>query len=92
MDFECITRILEEECIMSKNSQHVVKNPNGGWSVKKSGATKATKNFDTQKKAIAYGKDVAKNQHTELYIHRENGRIREKSSYGNDPCPPKDKK
>lgn len=77
---------------MSKNSQHVVKNSNGGWSVKKSGAKKATKNFSTQGEAISLAREIAKNQKTELYIHRENGRIRDKNSYGNDPCPPKDKK
>lgn len=30
--------------------------------------------------------------HTEHVIHNSNGRISEKNSYGNDPCPPKDKK
>ena len=30
-----------------------------------------------------------KQDRTELVIHGEDGRIREKSSYGNDPNPPK---
>jgi len=77
---------------MSKNSQHVVKNSNGGWSVKKGGAKKATKIFPTQKEAISQAREIAKKQHAELYIHGKDGRIKKKDSYGNDPCPPKDKK
>lgn len=77
---------------MSKQSQHVVKNSKGGWSVKSSGSSKARKNFDTQEKAINYGRKVAKNQKSELYIHGRDGKIRDKDSYRNDPNPPKDKK
>jgi hypothetical protein len=33
--------------------------------------------------------EIAQNQQSELLIHGENGRIREKNSYGNDPYPPK---
>lgn len=36
-------------------------------------------------------KAIAKNQGSEVIIHREDGTIREKNSYGNDPNPPKDK-
>ena len=70
-------------------NQHVV--PNGkNWQVKAEKATKATKNFNTQKAAIAYAKDIAKNQKRELVIHGKDGKIRDKDSYGNDPCPPRD--
>jgi len=75
---------------MGKN-QHVT--PKGNqWQVKGAGNFKATKVFDTQKEAINYGRDIAKNQQSELVIHRQNGQIRDKVSYGNDPCPPKDTK
>lgn len=77
---------------MSKKSQHVVPNPSGGWSVKKAGASRASKVFDNQASAIAYATTVAKNNQAELYIHKKDGTIREKNSYGNDSCPPKDKK
>jgi len=73
-------------------TQHVVPNPKGGWSVKKGGASKATKTFDTQKKAISYAREVSKNQGSELYVHKRDGTIRSKDSYGNDPIPPRDKK
>lgn len=77
---------------MSKTSKHVVPNPSGGWSVKNSGATRASKVFGTQQQAIAYARDAAKKTGTELYIHGRDGTIKNKNSYGNDPMPPKDKK
>lgn len=75
---------------MGKN-QHVT--PKGDqWQVKGAGNSKATKLFDTQKEAIDYGRNIARNQESELVIHRPNGQIRDKDSYGNDPNPPKDTK
>lgn len=72
---------------MAKN-QHVV--PNGsGWSVKSAGASRAAKTFTTQRAAIAHGREAAKKQKSELYIHGEDGRIRARDSYGNDRFPPK---
>lgn len=75
---------------MGKN-QHITPK-DGQWQVKGAGNTKATKIFDTQKEAINYGRNIARNQEAELVIHRPNGQIRDKDSYGNDPCPPKDTK
>lgn len=76
---------------MPRKSQHIV--PNGEkWSVKRAGAERATKNFSTQKEAIEYGRNVAINQSAELVIHGTNGKIRNSNSFGNDPCPPVDKK
>jgi len=74
---------------MRKN-QHVVKNK-GKWSVKGANNERATKNFDTQKEAIEFAREIAKNQKSELVIHGVDGKIRDKDSYGNDPNPPKDK-
>lgn len=75
---------------MAKKSNHVVPS-SSGWSVKKSGSVKASKNFDTKDKAINYGRELSKNERTELYIHKKNGMIQNKNSYGNDPNPPKDR-
>jgi len=77
---------------MSKPSKHVVPSPSSGWAVKNSGSSRASKTFDTQAEAIKYGRDTAKKQGTELYIHGKDGTIKNKNSYGNDPYPPKDKK
>jgi Uncharacterized protein conserved in bacteria (DUF2188) len=77
---------------MAKKTHHVVPNPSGGWSVKKGGASRASKVFKTQVDAVDYAKDQAKKAHSELYVHRKDGTIRERDSYGNDPFPPKDEK
>lgn len=76
---------------MAKNSRHVVPRQDG-WAVKKSGASRASKVFDTQSDAIKYAKGQAQKDSAELYVHRRDGTIRERNSYGNDPNPPKDKK
>lgn len=72
---------------MGKN-QHVLPQK-GNWIVKGAGNSKATKVVDTQKQAIEIARDIAKNQHSELIIHRPNGQIRDKDSQGNDPFPPR---
>ena len=73
---------------MAKKNQHVV--PNGDrWSVRGAGNSKVTKSFDTQKQATDHARTIARNQGTELFIHRPNGQIRDRDSYGNDPHPPK---
>ncbi|HEY6631827.1 MAG TPA: DUF2188 domain-containing protein [Rhizobiaceae bacterium] len=70
---------------MAAKGQHVV--PSGGkWSVRKAGASRASQTFSTQGEAIEAAKKIAKNQGTELYIHGENGRIRDRVSYGSDPA------
>ena len=74
---------------MGKN-QHVT--PKGDkWQVKGAGNSKATKLFDTQADAKAYAHQIAVNQQSELIVHGRDGKIRAKDSFGNDPCPPKDK-
>ena len=73
---------------MSNKGQHVV--PSGGkWSVRRAGASRASGVYATQREAIERAKDMARKQQTELYIHGRDGRIRERSSYGGDPFPPK---
>lgn len=73
---------------MGKNI-HVVKNSNGGWSVKQENAQRSSGNFDTQKQATERAIQIAKNNGQEVAIHGTNGQIRQKNSYGNDDCPPK---
>lgn len=61
------------------------------WGVHGEGNTKDTKLFDTQREAANFARDIAINQRSEVIIQGQDGRIRSKDSYGNDPCPPKDK-
>lgn len=74
---------------MTKTSKHVFPNSSGGWSVKTSGATRASRTFETQVEAIEYGRTAAKVSQSELYIHGRDGTIKNKSSYGRDQVPPK---
>jgi len=74
---------------MTKKNVHVVKSKSGDeWSVKTENSQKAYRNVSTQQEAIEIGKNVAKNNISELLIHGVNGKIREKNSYGNDNNPP----
>ena len=78
--------------MVRKKSNHVVPSKGTGWAVKKSGASKASKKFETKVEAVKYAKEISNREKTELYIHKKDGRIQNKNSYGNDPMPPKDKK
>ena len=79
---------------MSKDpkSHHIVPNPEGGWDVKRGGASRASSHHDTKREAIDRGREISRNQRTEFRIHNKDGRIARSDSHGNDPCPPKDKK
>lgn len=73
---------------MSKRNQHVV--PHGDdWAVRGAGSQRATSVHPTQREAIDAARDIARNQRTEMLIHGEDGRIRERNTYGDDPHPPK---
>ena len=76
---------------MAKKNQHVVPY-NDNWAVKGAGNEKVTKTFDKKADAIDFAKEIAKNQQSELIIHKGDGTIQNKNSFGNDPNPPKDLK
>jgi len=76
---------------MPKKNYHVV--PDGkDWKVKLEKGERADSIHDTQRDAIERAKELAQKSHGEVVIHRPDGTIRDKDSYGNDPNPPKDKK
>lgn len=73
-------------------THHVVPDSKGGWNVKKGGSTRASVHADKKTDAINIGREISRNQGTELKIHNKDGKISRSDSHGNDPCPPKDKK
>ena len=77
---------------MGRNSHHVVPHPDGGWNVKKGGAVRSSKHFEVKDKAVSWAREVSRNQHTELVIHKRDGTIQRKDSHGSDPLPPKDRR
>lgn len=73
---------------MSRKNQHVVPHGND-WAVRGAGNSRVTSTHSTQSEAAAAARRIAENQRSEVVIHRADGRIRDKDSYGNDPYPPK---
>jgi len=67
--------------MMGKDSRHVVPGSSGGWSVRKTGAAKASKNFGTQADAVQYGKELARKNSSDLYVHSKSGTVRDHVSY-----------
>lgn len=82
------TKVNKEVTVMGKN-QHITPHPDGGWQVKGEGNSRATVRTSTQKEAIDIGREISRNQESELVIHRPDGTIRDKDSHGHDPYPPK---
>ena len=78
-----------KETAMAKRDVQVTPRPDGRWAVQKSGSERASKVTDTQSAAVRVGRRLAQGEKSELVVHGEDGRIREKNSYGNDPFPPK---
>ena len=74
---------------MGKN-QFVVRH-GSEWAVKGANNSRATRVVPTQGKAIEIAKTIAKNQNSELRVQNKPGQFRICNSYGNDPCPPKDR-
>lgn len=76
---------------MAGKNQWVTPHDEGQWAVKGEGNSKATKVFDNKADALEFGREIAKNQHSELISQKKNGQINLKNSYGKDPHPPVDK-
>lgn len=80
-----IIKNYKERCKMVKKRHHVVPSAKRGWIVRKGGALKASKTFNSKKDATKYARKVSKNQKSELIIHKKDGTINRKESYGRDP-------
>ena len=61
---------------------HVV-HKQGSWVVEQAGGQLGT--YPSQDAAIEAGREKAKTAQGELFIHDEQGQIRDRSSFGNDP-------
>lgn len=73
---------------MAGKNQHVVPHDNA-WAVRGAGNQRVTSTHGTQADAERAAREIAINQRSEVVIHRPNGEIRDRNSYGNDPYPPK---
>ena len=64
---------------------------NGEWIVKQEGDKNSIANFSKKSDAENFGRNLAKANQSELISQKRNGQIGSKDSFGNDPCPPKDR-
>lgn len=72
---------------MGRRNQHVV--PAGDeWGVRGEGNARLTSRHASQAEAERVAIEIARRHHSEVVIHRPDGRIRDRNSYGNDPFPP----
>ncbi len=73
---------------MAGKNKHVV--PHGkDWAVRGENNERATSIHETQSEAERAAREIAIRQRSEVVIHRRDGRIRDKDSYGNDEFPPR---
>lgn len=61
----------------------------GGWQVKGAGNSKATSVHGTQAEAWNEARRLARGSDGEAFLQGQDGQIRARNSYGNDPFPPK---
>jgi hypothetical protein len=67
-----------------KGDVHVVPSAKG-WRVELEGTNRARSTHTTQAEAASAGRDIARRNQSELLIHRRDGQIRERNTYGADP-------
>ncbi|MFC1678641.1 DUF2188 domain-containing protein [Elusimicrobiota bacterium] len=77
--------------VVMKNGRHVVPHKDG-WAVRKAGASRVSSTHRTQKAAISKAVQSARRERGEVFIHGMDAKFRDRDSYGNDPCPPRDRK
>ena len=76
---------------MAKKTHHIVPDPDGGWNVKRGGATRASKHFDKKQDAINWGRQISRKQDSEFVVHRKDGTVEHKGSHRGNPLPSRGK-
>ncbi|QIT13057.1 DUF2188 domain-containing protein [Clavibacter michiganensis] len=60
-----------------------------GWANRREGGQRASSTHETKAAAQAAGRAAAKKDKVEHLVHKKDGTIGGRNSYGNDPHPPK---
>jgi hypothetical protein len=76
---------------MPGKSHHVVLNPNGGWSVIRTGASRATKRFARKQDAVDWASRQSGKDGSDLVVHKRDGMVESKSVH-RDPRTPQDRR
>ncbi len=75
---------------MSRKKYHVTKSEDGTWKGTTQGGQRASVVADTKAEAVRQTIELAKKQQdSQVIIHKQDGKIQEERTYGNDPNPPK---
>src|SRR5918999_3834972 len=75
--------------MVNRSSVHVEPRERG-WAVGREGSERATSVHPTQAEAAKEGRDIARRDKTEFFLHAQDGRIREHNSYEEEPRPAKE--
>ncbi len=73
----------------NKNDYWTSPRKDGGWSVKRSGTSRAASVHNTQAEAWKEARRLARGAASEAFLKGKDGKIRARNTYGNDPYPPK---
>ena len=68
---------------------HVVPVSEGGWAVRRGGASRASNLCPTKLEAVQRGRELSRRARAELRIHNRDGKIASSDSHGGDPFPPR---
>lgn len=71
---------------MAGKNQHVVPS-SSGWSVRGTGASRATRVFSTRREALDFARRIARNNGADLIVHKRDGFVSARTSYGNGSLP-----
>lgn len=77
-----------ETAMANKKNIHTVPTDDG-WANRREGAKRASSTHATKAEAQAAGRTAAKKDGVEHLIHKRDGTIGNRNSYGNDPTPSK---
>jgi uncharacterized protein (TIGR02271 family) len=55
-----------------------------GWAVVREGSERATSVYPTQSEAATEGRELARQENTEFFLHAQDGRVREHRNYGEE--------
>ena len=69
---------------MTRDTHRVMPHEDG-WQVKRDGGKRASHVTDTKAEAEKLGREISRNQETELQVHNKDGKIASSDSHGNDP-------
>lgn len=75
---------------MKPRDAHVLPAMRGGWDVFRSGSSRSSKIFKTEKEAIAYARALAKKDKVTLFIHGYDASVRQMTCY--DEVKPRSRK